>query len=237
MTSDISVPVRYNAAIRELPASDRPRERLLQYGAGVLSSAELLAILLRTGTRERSAIGLAEQLISHFNGLRGISIAGVGGLTQIKGVGQTKAVEIMAAVELGKRLAVINADDRPSITGPEDVANILMPEMRDLTQEHLRVLLLDVKNRLVRTSSVTVGTHNSAPVYISGIFREAIQVNAASIILVHNHPSGDPTPSRDDQLVTNRVQEAGKLIDIQLLDHIVIGHNCWISLKERRLMD
>ncbi len=236
MNSDLSPPVRYNSAMRELPTSDRPRERLMQCGAGVLSSAELLAILLRTGTRERSAIGLAEQLITHFNGLRGISMAGLGSLTQIKGVGDTKAVEIMAAVELGKRLAVIDADNRPSITGPADVANILMPEMRDLLQENLRVLLLDAKNRLVRTCSVTVGTQNSAPVYIPGIFKEAIQASATNIILVHNHPSGDPTPSTDDKLVTQRVLEAGKLIDIQLLDHIVIGHNCWVSLKERGMM-
>lgn len=224
---------RYTVAIREMPATERPRERLTHYGASALSTTELLAIQLRIGTRERSAVGLAELLLSHFGGLRGVSNASVEELGKVKGIGPVKAVEIMAAVELGKRLAALSPEEKPCIRSPQDVANLLMPEMRDLKKEHLKSLLLNSKNQVMHIKTVSVGILDSSLVHPREVFKDAILASSAAIIIAHNHPSGDPTPSPEDKRVTQRLHEAGQLLGIDLLDHIVIGDQRWVSLKER----
>ncbi len=226
------MPERYSITIREMPDEERPRERMLLAGPSALSSAELIAILLRTGTQERSALGLGEYILSQFGGLRGVACAGVESLTTVKGIGSTKAVQIQAAVELGRRIAVIDAENRPCIQSPQDVANLLMPELRDLQQEHFKSLLLDSKNKVIKSYTVTKGILDSSLVHPREVFREAIVASAASIIVAHNHPSGDPTPSPEDRKVTARLLEAGNIVGIDLLDHIVIGHNRWVSLKQ-----
>jgi len=228
---------RYTVAIHEMPAEERPRERLWKYGASALSTAELLAIQLRIGTKERSALGLGELLLSQFGGLRGVANAGLEGLGKVKGIGQVKAIEILAAVELGKRLAALNQEERPVITSPQDVANLLMSELRDVKQEHFKTLLMDTKNRVMRVVTVTIGTLDGSLVHPREVFKEAIVASAASIIVAHNHPSGDPTPSREDKAVTLRLVECGKLLGIDLLDHIIIGDNRFVSLKERGLLE
>lgn len=230
------MPERYTVAIRELPSNERPRERLQHHGPSAVSTAELLAIQLRTGTQERSALGLGELLLSQFNGLRGVANASIEELSRVKGVGPVKAVQIAAAVELGKRLSAISDFERPTIQSPQDVANLLLPELRDAKKEHFKSLLLDTKNRLIKIVTVSVGILDSSLVHPREVYRDAIAVSAASLIVAHNHPSGDPTPSAEDNRVTQRLAECGELLGIELLDHIIIGDNRWVSLKERGLL-
>lgn len=225
----------YHPQIRDLPADLRPRERLAYAGAASLSAAELLAIILRVGGRGENVIRMAERLLSQFGGIAGLAQAGYDELCLQHGVGEAKAAQILAAMELGKRLAATLPQDRVQVRGPADVANLLMLEMGLLQQEHLRTVLLDTKNHVLRVVPVYAGSLNTAVVRVGEVFREAIRANSASIIVVHNHPSGDPTPSPEDVRLTEMLVEAGKLLDIEVLDHLVIGHNRYVSLKERRL--
>jgi DNA repair protein RadC len=227
------MPERYTVAIREMPSNERPRERLQHHGPSAVSTAELLAIQLRTGTPERSALGLAELLLSQFDGLRGVANASIEELSRIKGVGPVKAVQIAAALELGRRLSALSDAERPVIHSPQDVANLLMGELRDAKKEHLKSLLLDTKNRVQKVLTVSVGILDSSLVHPREVFKDAIAASAASIIVVHNHPSGDPTPSAEDRRITRRLAEAGQILGIDLLDHIILGDNRWISLKEK----
>jgi DNA repair protein RadC len=230
-------PHRCNIAIKELPNEERPRERLLHYGPQALSTAELLAIVLRTGTQELSAIGLAEFLLAKCQGLRGVAKATVAELSQIKGIGPVKAVQIAACVELGRRLAARTVEQHPLIHSPEDVARLLMPELRDETKEHFKSVLLDVKNRVLRVLTVSVGTLDSSLVHPREVFKEAITASAAGVIVAHNHPSGDPTPSAEDRAITKRLVEAGRILGVELLDHLVIGDGRWISMKQNGLLE
>lgn len=230
------MPERYTVAIRELPSNERPRERLQHHGPAAVSTAELLAIQLRTGTQERSALGLAEQLLSEFEGLKGVANATIEELSAVKGIGPVKAVQIAAAIELGKRLIVFSSEDRPTVRSPQDVANLLLPELRDVKKEHLKSVLLDTKNRVQKVVTVSVGILDSSLVHPREVFKDAIQASAASLIVAHNHPSGDPTPSAEDKRITQRLAEAGQIIGIELLDHIILGDNRWVSLKERGLL-
>jgi DNA repair protein RadC len=223
---------RYSVAIKEMPSEERPRERLLHFGAQALSSAELLAIVLRTGTKERSAVGLAEHLLSVHGGLRGVANATVDELAQVKGLGPVKGVQIAACVELGKRLGAYTEDSRPMIRTPEDVARLLMPELRDSRKEHFKSLLLDTKNRVLKNVTVSVGTLDASIVHPREVFKDAIAVSAAAMIVAHNHPSGDPTPSNEDRIVTSRLCEAGRVVGIEVLDHVVLGDGRWVSLKQ-----
>jgi DNA repair protein RadC len=225
----------YNPMIRDLPADLRPRERLLYAGASALSTAELLAIILRVGGRGENVIRMAERLLSQFNGVAGLAQAGFDELCQQHGVGEAKAAQIKAALELGKRLVAALPQERVQVRSPADVANLLMLEMGLLEQEHLRVVLLDTKNQIIRVANVYEGSLNTAVVRVGEVFRPAIRANCASVIIVHNHPSGDPAPSPEDVRVTEMMVEAGKLLDIEVLDHVVIGRNNYVSLKERRL--
>jgi len=225
--------VRYDIAILERPSDERPRERLEKLGASALSVTELLAIQLRTGSLEKSALGLAGELLHAFGGLRGLAGATREELCRVKGIGPVKAVEICAAVEISRRLSVLSADEKPCIRSPQDVSNLLMAEMRDLKKEHLRSLILDSKNRVMKTCTVSIGILDSSLVHPREVFRDAILASAAAIIVVHNHPSGDPSPSAEDRRITQRLHECGELLGISLLDHIILGDNRFVSLKER----
>lgn len=225
----------YNPMIRDLPSGERPRERLMHYGAQAVSSAELLAIIIRTGSGGENVLRLTERLLAAFDGLNGVARASLTELQQVKGIGPAKAVEIKAALELGRRLLVTAPEERPVVSTPADAANLLMSEMSLLEKEHLRVILLDTRNRVISTPTIYVGSLNSSVVRIAELFRPAIKQNAAAIIVAHNHPSGDPSPSPEDVRVTREISKAGKLLSIELLDHVIIGRNRFISLKERGL--
>ncbi|GGE18556.1 UPF0758 protein YsxA [Marinithermofilum abyssi] len=219
--------------IRDVPEEERPRERLTQLGAEHLSNAELIAILLRTGTASESVMGLASRLLSQTGGLKGLTHAGLEDLVKIRGVGPAKAVQVLAGMELGRRIARAIPEERKAIRSPLDAAEWVMEEMRYLTQEHFVCLFLNTKNRVIDKQCIYVGGLNSSVVHPREIFREAIRRSSAGIICVHNHPSGDPTPSREDIRVTQRLYEAGRIVGVELLDHIIVGDDCFVSLKEK----
>ncbi|MGQ9823686.1 MAG: RadC family protein [Desulfotomaculales bacterium] len=222
--------------MKDMPSELRPRERLLKEGARSLTDAELLAILLRTGTSRNTALDLAAVILANFNGLRGLVQASVEELSAVKGVGPAKAAQIKAALELGKRLAADAGEERAVIKTPADAAGLVMEEMRHLDREHFRALLLNAKNQVIGQEVISIGTLNSSAVHPRELFKSAIKRSAAAVILVHNHPSGDPSPSREDVDVTRRLVEVGRLIGIEVLDHLVIGDNKFSSLKEKGLL-
>ena len=228
-------PVEYHPTIKDMPVGERPRERLQHYGAGALSTAELIAILLRSGVAGESVLHLAERLLARYGGLTGLAQASFAELCQEKGIGPAKVTQIKAALELGRRLLVASPQERPQVRSPADAANLLMLEMSLLAQEQMRVILLDSKNRVLAIPTIYQGSLNTSLIRVGELFREAIRQNCAAIIVVHNHPSGDPTPSPEDVLVTKQIVEAGKLLDIEVLDHLVIGRQRYVSLKERGL--
>jgi DNA repair protein RadC len=219
--------------IADMVTSERPRERLALLGAEVLSSYELLALLLRSGLPGLNVIQLAQQLLNDTGGLAGLHRISFDALCELKGVGPAKASQIKAAIELGRRLSIATPNDKPEIHSPDDAAGLLMYEMGALEQEQLRVLLLNTRNQLDRIVEVYQGSLNASLIRIGEVFRDAVRVNAASIIIAHNHPSGDPSPSPEDIRVTTAIIEAGKLLDIEVLDHLVIGKNCFVSLKSK----
>ncbi|AVK96056.1 DNA repair protein RadC [Lysinibacillus sphaericus] len=219
--------------IRDVNMADRPRERLLRQGAMSLSNQELLAILLRTGTKEESVLALANRVLSTFERLHHLKHATIEEMIAIKGIGEVKAIQILAAIELGRRLSQKQNDDKFTVRSPQDAAAYLMPDMTSLSQEHFVVLFLNVKNQIMHKQTIFIGSLNASIVHPREIFREAVKRSAASIICAHNHPSGIPTPSPEDIEVTKRIQEAGYIIGIELLDHIIIGDHQFISLKEK----
>ena len=221
--------------IKDMRSDDRPRERLKRQGPQALSNPELLAILLRTGVPGLSAVQLAQEMLSEFGGLPGLHKADYADLVRTRGVGPAKAAQLRAAVELGRRLAVSVPEDRPAIQSPEQAAELVMYEMGALSQEHLRVLLLDTRNQLIRVAEVYQGSLNTSLIRVGEVFRDAVRANAASVIVVHNHPSGDPSPSPEDIAVTRAMVDAGRLLDIEVLDHLVIGTGRFISLKSKGL--
>ena len=228
--------VAYQPMIYDMPLGERPRERLQYYGAGALSTAELLAILLRVGVKGVSAINLAMQLLSRYGGLSGLVQASFDELGQTRGMGPAKVTQVKAALELGRRLVVESPLDRPRIGSPADAANLVLAEMGLLEQEQLRLMLLDTKNRVLEMPTVYVGNLNTSLIRVGELFRYALRTNnCAGMIVVHNHPSGDPTPSKEDILVTERIVEAGELMNVEIIDHLIIGRRRFVSLKERRL--
>jgi len=218
-----------------MEVSDRPRERLLMVGEKAMSTAELLAIILRTGVGGENVIRLSERLLAQFGGLPGLAKASVTELQAVKGIGPAKSVEVKAALEVGRRLLVSSPEQKPKVTSPADAANLLMSEMAFLEQEHLRLILLDTRNRVLSTPTVYVGSLNTSIVRVGELFRFALRENAAAMIVAHNHPSGDPSPSPEDIQVTRQIAKAGDLLDIDVLDHVIIGRQRYISLKERGL--
>ncbi|WP_281658287.1 DNA repair protein RadC [Halobacillus sp. Cin3] len=222
-----------NVMIKDVPKQDRPRERLIQLGPAHLSNQELLAILLGSGTKQESVMELSNRLLVHFEGMTLLKDAAIEELTAIKGIGAAKAVQLLAAVELGKRMHKMKPAERYMIRSPEDGADFIMEEMRDLKQEHFICLFLNTKNQVLHRQTIFIGSLNASIVHPREVYKEAVKRSAASIICAHNHPSGDPTPSQEDIQVTQRLKECGKMIGIELLDHIVIGDRTFISLKEK----
>lgn len=227
--------VRPAYRIADLEVSDRPRERLMEKGSGSLNKAELLAILLRTGVPGENAVQVGQRLLDKFGGLEGIQRASVAEICNQHGVGEAKAAQIKAAIELGSRLKMDKVEDRPTINSPEDVADLYKYDLAEMEQEVLIVILLDTRNHVMEKVEIYRGSVNSSQVRVSEIFTPAVRRNATSLIVVHNHPSGDPTPSPDDVSMTRAIVQAGKLLDIDVLDHMVIARNGFVSLKQRGL--
>ena len=222
--------------IRDLPQGERPRERLKAYGPKSLSNTELIAILLRTGMQGENVISLSSRLLAQFHGLAGLGRVSFAELCAQRGLSEAKARQLQAALELGRRLVSLAPEERTTIGSPQDVANLLMAEMAVLDQEHLRVLLLNTKNEVLGSHEIYVGNVNSSVIRPAEVLRPAVRENAPSIIVVHNHPSGDPTPSEEDVSVTRDLVAAGKLLGIGVLDHVVIGSgNRWVSMNEKGL--
>jgi len=221
--------------ITDLAENDRPRERLAKLGAGALSKAELLAILLRVGVRGENAVQLAQRLLNHWHGLLGIHQATFEELCDQPGIGPAKAAQIKAAIELGYRLAKEAPEERAMIHSPADAAALVRDEMSALEQEELWIILLDTRNRLMDIDKLYRGSLNSSMVRVGEVFKNAIRRNAACILILHNHPSGDPAPSPEDVNLTRAIVSAGKLLDIDVLDHLVVGGGRFVSLKERGL--
>lgn len=219
--------------IRDFPKDERPRERFIQNGPESLSNHELVALMLRTGTKDESVLQLANRLLTHFEGLRLLKDATLNEITSIKGIGMAKAVHLLASVELGRRISNLNYDDRYVIRSPEDGAKYMMNDMRFLTQEHFVALYLNTKNQVLHKQTIFIGSLNASIVHPREVFKQAIRRSAASVICLHNHPSGDPSPSQEDIEVTKRLEECGKIIGIELLDHLIIGENKFVSLKEK----
>ncbi|WP_283163247.1 RadC family protein [Sporolactobacillus mangiferae] len=225
-----------NIRMKDIPQEDRPRERLARDGASALSNQELLAILLHSGTKNESVMQLAERLLCRFEGLELLKDASIEELKQVKGIGAAKAIQLLAGFELGQRMARKARESRYSIRSPEDGADYVMEEMRALKQEHFLVLFLNTKNQVLHKKTIFVGSLNASIVHPREVFKEAVRQSAASIICFHNHPSGDPTPSREDVDVTRRLASCGKMLGVDVLDHIVIGDRRFISLKKKGLM-
>ncbi|KUK41871.1 MAG: DNA repair protein RadC [Clostridia bacterium 62_21] len=223
--------VEYHVTIKDMPSSLRPRERLLANGAGALSDTELVAIILRSGTAETSALNLAALLLTRFGGLRGLLEAATEELISVPGMGPAKAVQVKAALEIGRRVATSAPESRPVVRTPDDVAKLVMETMRHLDREHFRALLLNTKNQVLSIETISVGTLDSSTVHPRELFKSAVKKSAAAVILVHNHPSGDPTPSQADIDLTGRLVQAGSILGIGVLDHIVIGDNRYTSFK------
>lgn len=228
-----------NCKMKDMREENRPYEKCMRYGATQLTDIELLAVLLRTGTKGMSALELARSILTSQSGedsLLNIHNLTLKKLKKIKGIGNVKAIQILCLSELAKRLAKASAKDGVVFELPATIADYYMEEMRHQKQENMKLLMLDTKSRLIGEKNISKGTVNAALVTPRELFIEALECGAVYIILLHNHPSGDPTPSKNDLLLTQRVKESGELIGIHLLDHIVIGNNCYISLMESQLI-
>ena len=221
--------------IHDLPEGTRPRERLARLGAGALSDAELIAIILRSGAQGINVIDMATAMMRHYRNLGTLARASFDDLQQHHGVGAAKAAQIMAAIELGRRVMRAAPEARPLVDSPDTAARLLLPELAYAEQEHVKVVLIDTRNTVIATPTIYKGTLNTTSIRVGEIFREAIRRNAAAMIVAHNHPSGDPTPSPEDVVLTRRIVEAGKLLNIEVMDHLILGHDRWVSMKNRRL--
>jgi len=224
--------------MKTLPELERPYEKCERLGAGSLSDAELLAVLLRTGSRGENVLDLSRRILYYAgeDGILGIHHFTIERLKRMKGIGRVKAVQMVCISEFAKRLAKARACEMLQFTCPASIAKYYMEDMRHERQEVMKLLMLNSKSRLIGESDISKGTVNASLITPRELFIEALQKNAVSIIILHNHPSGDPSPSREDRLITERIRQAGDLIGIELLDHIVIGNNCYISFSEQGLL-
>ena len=221
----------YHPKVRDLPLRERPVNRLRDAGPGALSTIEVLAAIIQTPR----ALDQAQELLARLEGLPGLVNASESEITQVDGIGPAQAVRIKAALEFGRRLLLVTPSDRLVVRSPSDVAQSLMAEMSHLEQEHFVVLFLDTRNKVLGKETLYIGSLNASHIHIGEVFRDAVRRNCAAIIVAHNHPSGDPSPSPEDVEVTRQLIEAGKLLDIELLDHLVIGQQRFVSLRERGL--
>ena len=222
--------------VKELPLSERPYEKCEKYGAVALSDAELLAVIIRTGTKKQRAIDLAITILNYSDtnsGLKGLNYFSMKELMNINGIGRVKAIELLCVAELTKRMAKEKHQESIKLVTPQSVADYYMQDMRHLSTEQVLLLMLDSKNKILKDMIISTGTVNTSIMPTREVYINALKYNAVNIILLHNHPSGDPTPSAEDIRVTKRLKEAGNLIGITLMDHIIIGDNKYISLKEQ----
>lgn len=232
-TNDQISPTEYS--FKQFDKNELPRERLKRLGANALKNEELIAIILRTGSQGEDVLRLAERMLRENGGLAGLARLPFGEMTRVRGIGEVKAIELQAVFELGRRLMIASPEERPSIKSPADAANLLN-EMSVMEQESMRTILLDTKNRVLAMPTVYRGSLHTTVIRVTELFREAVRQNCAALILAHNHPSGDPTPSPEDVAITREIVQAGKLLDIDVLDHLVIGAGQkFVSLKERGL--
>ncbi len=225
--------LEYHATVHDMPNGERPRERLRTYGPQALSNAELLAIILRTGTARDNVLELAGKLLARYGGLSGLLRHDFSELCQEHGLGEAKCCQVKAALEIGKRLGNEQHEEKYQIKSPRDAASLVMIEMMHLDHEQMRILVLDTKNQVVENIDRYKGTVNSSVLRAAEIFRPAITRNCPAILVCHNHPSGDPTPSPEDIAVTEQLVQAGKVLDIELVDHLIIGSHNYISLKDK----
>ncbi len=225
--------MEYHATVHDLPTDERPRERLQHHGPRALSNAELLAIILRTGTTRDNVLELAGKLLAKYSGLGGLMRADFIEICNEYGLGSAKTAQLKAALEIGRRLGMLQSDEKYQIKSPSDAANLVMMEMAFLDHEQMRILILDTKNQVVENISRYQGTVNSSVLRAAEIYRPAILRNCPAVLICHNHPSGDPTPSPEDIAVTEQLVAAGQHLDIELVDHLVIGNQRFVSLKER----
>ncbi|ERK32051.1 MULTISPECIES: RadC family protein [Clostridium] len=227
----------YNLKVMDLPLNERPEEKLFLYGAESLSNTELIALILRCGSKNENVLGLSSRVLETVDGLNGMLSAGIEDFLQINGIKKAKASRLIALCELTKRInSYRGTAEEIKITEPRIVANILMNEMQNLPQEVLKLIILNTKNVVISIKEVFKGSLNSSIVHPREIFSEALKKNAASIIICHNHPSGDPTPSKEDINITLRIKECGKIIGIELLDHVIIGNGNYASMKEKSII-
>lgn len=223
----------YSPAMREMPSDDRPRERLERHGVSVLQTAELLAVIIGSGVQGDNAVALSSRLLREFGGLSGLLAADLNLLTAQRGIGRARAMQLLAAFELGRRVGALGTQERPRITTPADAAALVMGELAILRQEQVRVLCLNRKNDVVHQEVVYQGTAFSCILRPAEVFRPAVVRTCPAIVIVHNHPSGDPSPSEDDVTTTRELRRAGELLEIELVDHVIIGEQRYVSLRER----
>jgi len=228
--------MNYKLKIKDLPKNERPREKMLRYGAEYLSNSELLALILRTGTKEDSVLNLCDRLLSHCGGINGISSPSINDLKQVKGIGEVKATQVLALAELATRFNSFKSGEEHIVSSPKDVSNYMMRQMKGLKKEYFKLIMLNTKNIIISVKDISIGNLNSSIVHPREVFIEAIKLSSASVILCHNHPSGDPTPSKEDILITKRLKECGTLLGIEVLDHIILGNEAYISLKEKGII-
>ena len=224
-------PIYQHKTMKETPADDRPREKLRLRGPLALTDAELIAIILGTGVRGENVLLVAQRLLREYGGLHGLARADLVDLERSHGLGPAKATTLKATMTLATRIKALRPDDRPQIQGPEDVYGLLGSEMAALDHEQLRVVLLDTKNRVLRVALVYQGSVNSAQVRVAEVFKDAVRQNAPGIVVVHNHPSGDPTPSAADVALTTEVHRAGQILGIDVVDHLIVGQGQYRSLR------
>ncbi|HHT43382.1 MAG TPA: DNA repair protein RadC [Firmicutes bacterium] len=222
--------------MKDLPREERPRERLIRHGVERLANKELLAILLRTGNQRDSALSLAEKLLARFGSLPNLASASFEELVKVNGIGPAKAADILAAFELAKRLADARMEYQGVVNSPSDAAQLVLRELSMADKEHFMIIMLNTKNRVIAKKVISIGHLQASLVHPREMFKEAIRRSSAAVILVHNHPSGDLTPSRDDITTTERLREAGSLLGIDVLDHIIVGDNRYFSFREQGLL-
>jgi DNA repair protein RadC len=222
--------------VRDLPRQERPRERLQRFGAEALSSQELLALVIGRGIPKKSVMNIAQEVLAKFGNVKAISKATIEELSQIKGIGLAKAAQIKACFELGRRGDLDPEQKDFDIKNPEAVVKAIRASIKDKAKEHFKLILLNPRNKIIGISTISIGSLNASLVHPREVFKDAITHSAASVVLAHNHPSGDPEPSEDDLTITKRLIEAGKILGIEVMDHIIIAKNGFLSFKERGLV-
>jgi len=222
--------------VRDLPRQERPRERLQRFGPEALSAQELLALVIGRGIPKKSVMNIAQELLTRFGNVKAISQATIEELSQIKGIGLAKAAQIKACFELGRREDLEPELKNFDIKDPEAVVKAIRASIKDKAKEHFKLILLNPRNKIIGISTISIGTLNASLVHPREVFKDAITHSAASVVLAHNHPSGDPEPSEDDITITKRLIEVGKILGVEVIDHIIVGKNGFFSFKERGLV-